>query len=464
MKNPIQSITRAAAAMLLLFSTPALAQVPDLTNGGAPTAKDLYRNNLGPTRGGDRGHLASAYNQLSEEDMLVLSGTIVESVAERAPADGMQCHLIQYAGAKLLTSYGYAEAVPLSKNLTDYYAVTKPGFIDQSLVNLDKLAGSSLLVEPDPKILEWADDLLYSLLDPDAIILLDSIIASINADTNPQALPALKALNFLTVDSPTLTLPANKTVLRLDSINYSGESIFTWRKVHGPGKVTFAPVFSPDDGSRTVIFDGIPGNYLFEVVISDSDQLTEVKQTIAVRLEQQGGGLPANSPPVANPQSLTVNQGAALPIILTASDPEGYELNHSITSEPIHGRVSGTPPFLTYVSKSGYIGIDSFDFEVMDSEGQVSSATISITVNDSSPLGVAIYEPFNYPIDSSLNGQSGSGDVGFAAPWVATKGKVSVASLGNDEILTKGGLISAESNEFLQTALSARLRSRIGVC
>ena len=47
MKNLIQSITRAAAAMLLLFSTPALAQVPDLTNGGVPT--DSYYINLGPT-------------------------------------------------------------------------------------------------------------------------------------------------------------------------------------------------------------------------------------------------------------------------------------------------------------------------------------------------------------------------------------------------------------------------------
>ena len=95
-----------------------------------------------------------------------------------------------------------------------------------------------------------------------------------------------------------------------------------------------------------MFFDGVPGDYLFELTLSDSRNLTEVRQTVAVRLEMIGGGVPANSPPVANAQNLSVNQAVSLPVILTGSDPEGRDLNYAITSEPSHGYLSGTPPLM----------------------------------------------------------------------------------------------------------------------
>ena len=112
-----------------------------------------------------------------------------------------------------------------------------------------------------------------------------------------------------------------------------------------------------------------------------------------------------------------------------------------------------------YKSKSGYLGNDSFDFQVMDSEGRVSSATITINVNNSSPVGLAIYEPFNYAAGSDLNGKSGGGDVGFAgAVGGVPPSTVQAGSLGNGDILTKGGHIGnskAKADRAISTAALA---------
>ena len=76
-----------------------------------------------------------------------------------------------------------------------------------------------------------------------------------------------------------------------------------------------------------------------------------------------------NSPPVANPQTVTVNKDTAKSITLTATDPNNNPLTYSIVTQPLHGTLSpSTPggPARTYTPETGYVGPDSFTFKAND--------------------------------------------------------------------------------------------------
>jgi hypothetical protein len=101
-----------------------------------------------------------------------------------------------------------------------------------------------------------------------------------------------------------------------------------------------------------------------------------------------GGG---NQRPVANPQNLSVNYNASLPITLTATDGNNDPLTYSIATAPSHGGLSGTPPNVTYQPNFNYSGPDSFTFTANDGQTNSAPATISITVNP--PLAGLIINP-----------------------------------------------------------------------
>ncbi|HSH16843.1 MAG TPA: Ig-like domain-containing protein, partial [Verrucomicrobiae bacterium] len=217
---------------------------------------------------------------------------------------------------------------------------------------------------------------------------------------------------------------------------------YTWRKVHGAGNVTFTPNGTAGGKDTTVLFDGTPGQYLFEVKMSDSRGFTEVYETVAVTLNESGGTLPANQAPTANPQSLAVGQGTPTPIVLTGTDPDSRPLTYAITAQPAYGQLTGVLPNVVYTSLADYTGSDSFTFTVTDDAGQVSAATVSITVDSGAAIEVAVYEPFAYPV-GGLNGASGTSEVGFASPWTApSQTTVAAASLDHGSLQPLGGSLS----------------------
>src|SRR6185436_4761368 len=57
-----------------------------------------------------------------------------------------------------------------------------------------------------------------------------------------------------------------------------------------------------------------------------------------------------NHPPLANAQTVTAQIGVPLPITLTGSDPDGDPLAFSITTLPVWGTLSGTPPNVIYTA------------------------------------------------------------------------------------------------------------------
>src|SRR6185295_14952092 len=63
---------------------------------------------------------------------------------------------------------------------------------------------------------------------------------------------------------------------------------------------------------------------------------------------------PVNDAPIANNQSISINEDTARAITLTGADVEGSTLTFAIVASPAHGSLSGTPPNVTYQPPEDY--------------------------------------------------------------------------------------------------------------
>ncbi|MBW1671555.1 MAG: tandem-95 repeat protein, partial [Deltaproteobacteria bacterium] len=96
---------------------------------------------------------------------------------------------------------------------------------------------------------------------------------------------------------------------------------------------------------------------------------------------------PAADCPVANPQTLSVDEDNVLPVLLTGSDVDGDSLTFTIASGPNKGSLgpitpqSPTSVALTYSPAPNFNGPDSFTFWVNDGTVDSAPAIVSITVN-----------------------------------------------------------------------------------
>ena len=109
---------------------------------------------------------------------------------------------------------------------------------------------------------------------------------------------------------------------------------------------------------------------------------------------------PVNDPPVADDQSVVVDQATPTDIILTASDIDGDILTFSITNGPEDGLLGPVTPLtdtsasVTYTSDPDHVGPDSFMFVANDGLEDSNEATVSIEViGNIPPIAVAAAVP-----------------------------------------------------------------------
>ena len=400
-----------------------------------PAIRAVARNPVGLSRS----TLQQTYLNLTAADVDALADTIVDSIYFRSPSDKMFSAGVRTGGLQVLEKYNIAEGVPLSIIFMIDDARTS-GY-NSGLKVLENYAGSSTTVLPDPDVIGFCQSLLSSSNAAAAQAVLDAIAA----DTDPAPLTPFKSIQSTTTDAASLTLPANQTTLRVAGSDLAqGDSVFTWRKVHGIGEATFTPNGTTAAADTVIQFDNQPGQYLFEVTMSDSSGLTEVHGTVAVTLYDSDGTLPPNDPPIADPQSIQAMPGSLTPITLTGIDPEGHPLVFTVTGMPAHGTLTGTAPDLIYLADSSYTGPDSFTFEVMDTEGQVDSATISIDVTTAG-VELFVYEPFDYPV-GPLAGNSGG--TGMTGAW-ADGPEAGTAYIYDETTATDPVDISGNGNQTL---------------
>jgi len=100
----------------------------------------------------------------------------------------------------------------------------------------------------------------------------------------------------------------------------------------------------------------------------------------AFGLERRASG-EANDPPAAVSQSISTYRDTAKEGWLSATDSDGDVLTYNLSVSPTHGAAVVRPggSFL-YSPNTGYLGTDSFTFEVTDNKGGVAYGTVSIVV------------------------------------------------------------------------------------
>jgi hypothetical protein len=117
-------------------------------------------------------------------------------------------------------------------------------------------------------------------------------------------------------------------------------------------------------------FNGLD-NFTFKV--SDG-KLSSIPGTVSLVVT------PVDDLPIADAANVSVPEDTVLHILLTGSDPDGDPLTYSVLRTPIHGKLSGTAPNLTYTPDPNFSWLDSFTFRVNDGTSNSLPATVMISV------------------------------------------------------------------------------------
>ncbi len=111
-----------------------------------------------------------------------------------------------------------------------------------------------------------------------------------------------------------------------------------------------------------------------------------------------------NDPPLLISGQLALDEDTEINFNLTARDIDGDPLTYHFESEPLHGELIGTPPFLRYRPNPNFHGQDSFQMRVRDSSLVFSEvATFSISVRPVNDLPIATDQQLTIPEDTPLD-------------------------------------------------------------
>ncbi|MEM6487072.1 MAG: tandem-95 repeat protein [Pseudomonadota bacterium] len=202
------------------------------------------------------------------------------------------------------------------------------------------------------------------------VALSDDQVVELHADGPPNAPPTLVDDQVTTAEDTPVTFDPTANDLDPDS---------TTLTVQGTaGDPANASVEINPDGTVTITPDAdFFGSDTFDLVITDNDGNFE-SSTVAFTVT------PVEDDPVAGDDTATTEQDIPVTIAVLENDSDGDDDTLTvadITSGPSNGTAEINPDgTVTYTPTSGFLGNDSFVYELSDGDGPTDTATVSVNV------------------------------------------------------------------------------------
>ncbi len=190
---------------------------------------------------------------------------------------------------------------------------------------------------------------------------------------------------------------------------------------------------------------GFVGNDTLAYQISDGNGGTDIAQ-ITINVTQ------GNRAPIAKNDTASTNKGERISINVLSndSDPDGDALTVSSLGQPVNGTVilndDGT---VSYTPNAGFVGNDVFAYHITDGNGEISDATVSVTVKETTPvdpktgfIGNRVF------FDENANGRLDSTEGGAAGVRVTLSSAGQDGTFGTFDDVTVGSQVTATGGYY----------------
>jgi VCBS repeat-containing protein len=242
---------------------------------------------------------------------------------------------------------------------------------------------------------QGSDSFIYKITDSNGDVTTATVSLTVNSVND---LPVVVADSFTTDEDVVLSgnLATN------DTLSGDGGNVWALASAAAHGAV----VINADGTFTYTPTANYNGGDSFSYTLTDSNG-DVVTATVSLTVN------PVNDLPVAVADSFTTNEDVALSGNLAANDTASGDGGNvwALASAAAHGTVvinaDGT---FTYTPTANYNGGDSFSYTLTDSNGDVVTATVSLTVNSINDLPVAAADSFTTNEDVVLNGNLATND------------------------------------------------------
>jgi hypothetical protein len=220
-----------------------------------------------------------------------------------------------------------------------------------------------------------------------------------NADgTSQQVL--VERVPYVMYGSPAWTPDSSKLVFNRYGASSSGSIDVCRINADGTGFARIAssgrtPIFGADTTSL-IVSGGYGNNEILSLQpYLDYYGIFEKNLTRAAGNDIEPSWGPSfNSAPVAQPQTVTLDEDTPADITLRATDLDNDVLQYAVIGEPQHGTLSANGAQLRYTPDADFYGADSFTFRAWDGYEYSNVATVTLVVRPVNDAPVAQDENF----------------------------------------------------------------------